>query len=212
MSGQIAVSGAGASAGYINDDNLTSEKFVVDPINLDGNSSSRMYLTGDVGRWREDGTLVVEGRIAGDTQIKLRGLRIDLQDVERAIFDVSSGGLTNAALSLRRADDSEVDFLVAYVVFSNAFADEKRDEYLSKVPSMLSLPQHMWPAAVIAMDKLPMDSSMKMDMRYLSTLPTSAGHCSQRPASQGKLTTTEPKLQQTFKGDTERYCSTEYLQ
>lgn len=50
-----------------------------------------MYLTGDVGRWREDGTLVVEGRIAGDTQIKLRGLRIDLQDVERAILDVSSG-------------------------------------------------------------------------------------------------------------------------
>ncbi|KAJ5740883.1 Acetyl-CoA synthetase-like protein [Penicillium malachiteum] len=199
MSGQIAVSGAGVSAGYINDDNLTSEKFVVNPINSDGNSSSHMYLTGDVGRWREDGTLVVEGRIAGDTQIKLRGLRIDLQDVERAILDVSSGILTNAAVSLRRANDSEVDFLVAYVVFSNAFTDEKRHEYLSKLPSMLLLPQYMWPAAVIAMERLPMNSSMKMDRRHLSTLPLSASHCPQRPMSQGKLTATEQKLQQTWK-------------
>ncbi|KAJ5516813.1 polyketide synthase/peptide synthetase [Penicillium freii] len=199
MSGQIAVSGAGVSAGYINDDKLTREKFVVHPINSDGNTPTRMYLTGDVGRWRQDGTLVVEGRIDGDTQIKLRGLRIDLQDIERAILDVSSDVLTKAAVSLRRANDPEVEFLVAYVVFSNAYPEEKRDEYLSKIPSMLPLPQYMWPAAVVAMEELPMNSSMKMDRRYINALPLSAANWPQQPVGQGKLTATEQKLHKTWK-------------
>ncbi|KAJ5970419.1 polyketide synthase/peptide synthetase [Penicillium vulpinum] len=199
MSGQIAVSGAGVSAGYLNDDKLTREKFVLNTINSDGNPLSRMYLTGDVGRWRQDGTLLVEGRISGDTQIKLRGLRIDLQDIEQAILDVSTGVLTNAAVSLRKADDSEVDFLVAYVVFSNAFPDEKRDEFLSKLPLMLPLPQYMWPAAVIAMEKLPMNSSMKMDRRSLNTIPLSANNWPHQAVDQGKLTATERKLHETWK-------------
>ena len=173
--GEIVIGGAGVSSGYINNEALTKEKFITDVFessDFKANGWHTMYRTGDRGRLRADGALICEGRIDGDTQVKLRGFRIELGDVESCILQAANGALTDAVVSLRDHDNAQ--FLVAHVVFARRFPAQDRDSLLKRLPSLLALPQYMCPAKIIALDRLPLTNHLKADRQRIKTLPLAA--------------------------------------
>ena len=172
LPGEIVIGGAGVSSGYLGDEALTAQKFLPDPFassDFQANGWRTMYRTGDRGRLREDGALICEGRIDGDTQVKLRGFRIELGDVESSILQAAKGALTDAVASLRDQDGSQ--FLVAHVVFAQSYSYEDTDTFLKRLPSLLALPQYMCPAMIIPLDRLPLTNHLKVDRQTIKTMP-----------------------------------------
>src|SRR6185437_1474430 len=83
VTGEIHIGGAGVGRGYLNQPQLTAERFVRDPFSAD--PQGRMYKTGDLGRWRADGNLEFLGRNA--FQVKIRGFRIELGEIESKLLE-----------------------------------------------------------------------------------------------------------------------------
>ncbi|KAA6407229.1 MAG: hypothetical protein FRX48_09031 [Lasallia pustulata] len=172
--GEIVVGGVGVAIGYLDNEELTKSTFVPDLYATDEckhNGWTTMYRTGDRGRWLNDGSIIIEGRIADDTQIKLRGLRIDVRDVEQTMLKTANGSLAEVVVSVRTSSTNGSQFLVAHVVFLPAFPTAERGSFLQRLPSQLPLPQYMCPAIVIALDRLPTMVSAKLDRRTVSALP-----------------------------------------
>ncbi|MEV6986122.1 amino acid adenylation domain-containing protein [Sphaerisporangium sp. NPDC051017] len=143
--GELCVGGAGVTHGYLNQPELTAERFVDDPF-----SDGRLYRTGDLVVRRRDGVLEYRGR--DDSQVKVRGHRVELGEIEAVTREVP--GVRDACvLYVRRGG---FDALVAYVV-TDTTATEVRDA-LRK-----ALPQHMVPNQVQLMDTLPLTSNGKVD-------------------------------------------------
>jgi amino acid adenylation domain-containing protein len=108
VAGEIHIGGVPVGRGYLNQPALTALRFVADP--FVGVPGARMYKTGDVGRWRADGTVEFLGR--NDTQVKVRGFRIELGEIESAI---ESHPLVNTAAVLVGKDDDGNERLMAFV-------------------------------------------------------------------------------------------------
>ncbi|EFE41543.1 hybrid PKS-NRPS enzyme, putative [Trichophyton verrucosum HKI 0517] len=164
FAGEIVIGGVGVAGGYLNNDELTRQKFIANNFGGEG----MLYRTGDKGRLTEEGALFFEGRIDGDTQIKLRGVRIELEDIESTIIQASTGALTHAVATVRGEQDSA--FLVAHVVFSTAYT-EYRDELLARLPTILPLPQYMIPTVFVALDNVPFTAHFKVDRKAVQALP-----------------------------------------
>jgi hybrid polyketide synthase/nonribosomal peptide synthetase ACE1 len=128
-----------------------------------------LFRTGDRARLQADGSFIFEGRVDGDTLIKLRGLRIDLGDIESTTLTTANGELSEVAVSLR----GEPQFLVGHVVLSPMFAasDLDVDSFLEELLLKLPLPMYMKPAMLIPVDSLPMTIHGKRDRKALVTLP-----------------------------------------
>ncbi|CAG8958435.1 hypothetical protein HYFRA_00011112 [Hymenoscyphus fraxineus] len=165
FTGEIVIGGAGIALGYLNKPSETKLRFLPDPF-VNPTASAFMHRTGDMGRLLCDGSLVVGGRIAGDTQIKLRGIRIDLQEIESAILKTYQGRVQEAVASVRLSDDGGPEFIVAHVVFSAETPVESR-----RLDEDLHLPQHMRPSIIINVDDLPRGSTGKVDRRAVAKLP-----------------------------------------
>lgn len=177
--GEIFIGGAGVGLGYLNQKELTAKKFVPDPFATVEDKAAGwtiMHRTGDLGRWQDDGTLLVEGRL--DTQVKLRGLRLDLGEIEHAILEVSKGAVREAVVSVRTWSPEKPAFLIAHVVPANPDSGslESQTERLDIIRSQLSrhIPQYMCPAAMIPLPKLPVSTAGKLDRRQVASLPLSA--------------------------------------
>jgi hybrid polyketide synthase/nonribosomal peptide synthetase ACE1 len=170
ISGEVYIGGAGVAAGYLNNDDLTKERFLPDdfaPATYLQNNWTTMHRSGDRGKLSADG-LVLEGRVEGDTQIKLRGIRIDLQDIESTIVKYAAGAVRDAVVSLRNS--GETDILVAHIILSAAFSgDAKR--LLESLQTSLPLPQYMRPATTLIVETLPTSHSGKLDRRAVAQLP-----------------------------------------
>ncbi|KAH8899038.1 hypothetical protein GQ53DRAFT_836980 [Thozetella sp. PMI_491] len=176
VQGEICVGGAGVSLGYFNKPGLTAERFIPNLFATaqDGEMGwDTLYRTGDLGRWQQDGTLQVEGRISGDTQVKLRGLRVDLAEIESVILDVSDGVLRGAIVSACQLSPDKPPFLVAHVEFDHRTGEIPNPRIISTIRSRLSnkLPQYMCPSFIMLVDKLPLTASGKLDRKMVSTLP-----------------------------------------
>lgn len=168
--GEICIGGAGVGLGYFDIPELTKAKFLPDPFAAPEDISkgwSRMYRSGDKGLLSQDGSLIFIGRKDGDTQVKLRGLRIELDDVANTLLQVASGVLSEAVVTVR--GDAEFQYLVAHVVF--APAQNLSDPELQLLVGNLPLPQYMWPAIIISVDRLPMNSNGKIDREAIGLLP-----------------------------------------
>src|SRR5690606_23056970 len=138
--------GDGLAREYLNQAQLTAEKFVADPFEAGG----RLYRTGDLVRWTRDGTLEFLGRV--DDQVKLRGYRIELGEIEAVL---RAEAFVREAVVLCREDVPGEKRLVAYVV---AQEDETaRQDMMERLRARLrmSLPHYMLPSAFVRLDALP---------------------------------------------------------
>lgn len=176
VQGEIYIGGAGVAAGYLGNPTLTAEKFMPDnlaPEAFRAQGWSTMHRTGDMGRWTGAGGVMIEGRRSGDTQHKLRGLRVDLQEVENVMLKEARGVLSDVVVTVRRTSPQSPEFLVAHVRFEpeRCPPEGERQSVLSSLLSNLPLPQYMWPAAAVAVEELPMMVSGKLNRRAIAALP-----------------------------------------
>ena len=154
--GEICIGGPGVARGYLNRPALTAAAFVPDPY---GEPGGRLFRTGDLGRRREDGSLEYLSR--RDTQVKLRGLRIELGEVENALRELPE---VRAATVLLRDDLPGEPKLVAYVVLKDtAEPDSARIRQFLRA----RIPGHMVPGRFMLLDELPLTSNGKIDRKAL---------------------------------------------
>ncbi|GAU71676.1 peptide synthetase, partial [Streptomyces sp. NBRC 110611] len=152
--GEMYVAGGGLARGYLHRPELTEERFPANPF---GGPGERMYRSGDVARWRADGTLEYLGR--ADDQVKIRGFRIELGEIESAL--TAHGQVSEAVVVAHQGADGHRR-LVAYLVSSQDLATGELRSYLGE-----TLPDYMIPAVFVPLDALPLTPSGKVDRRSL---------------------------------------------
>ncbi|PYI00702.1 lovastatin nonaketide synthase [Aspergillus sclerotiicarbonarius CBS 121057] len=170
MPGEICIGGAGVAVGYLNKE-LTRQHFITNPFATPEDVSqgwTRMYRTGDIGHLQDDGAMVFHSRMAGDTQIKIRGIRIELSDIESNIISTAGGALKEAVVTLREGNP---DFLVAHVVFRQGHEVTDQEAFLQQLLNQLPIPQYMIPVLAIPLETLPLTNHSKVDRKALKCLP-----------------------------------------
>lgn len=161
--GELCIVGRGLATGYLNHTELTMAKFVTTSFPLQEGFAKRMYRSGDLARFNEEGEIEFLGRL--DKQVKLRGYRVDLSEIESAILTLSN--IKNAAVVLH--DDAETGgYLVAYVMLS----DKSQMLNISDVRERLrkTLAPYMVPSFFSELDAFPVLPSGKIDHKKLATL------------------------------------------
>ncbi|EAW16804.1 putative hybrid NRPS/PKS enzyme [Aspergillus fischeri NRRL 181] len=184
IAGEICIGGAGVSLGYLNFPEQTDVKFVQDPFASPEDIASgwtKMYRTGDMGRLLEDGTLVFMGRMDGDNQVKLNGVRIELDGIANSILASGHDLVSEAVVTVRAGLGSGSPFLVAHVV---PLGDHVDDSRLQQLARDLPLPPYMLPSVVIALDRLPTHANGKVDRKAVMALPLPT-HCAESAAGTG---------------------------
>ncbi|KAK7569271.1 hypothetical protein JOL62DRAFT_495686 [Phyllosticta paracitricarpa] len=181
MIGEIVVGGAQVGAGYLNRPEANAHSFVLDPWCSEEDRErgwTRMFRTGDKGRFRPDAQLEFHGRIAGDKQIKLRGFRIDLGEVEQQLYKQSfegSQGLVDISVVARSDDDSGlVDNrkLIAFIVTKVPIeSPAERAKYVTMLHERIAknLNAYMLPSGYQFLDALPVTIGGKVDRQNLLT-------------------------------------------
>jgi amino acid adenylation domain-containing protein len=155
--GEIFIGGEGVARGYLNRPEFTAEKFILNPFGPE--ADSRLYRTGDLGRFRADGTIEYLGRI--DHQVKIRGHRVELHEIELAF---SQHPAVREIVAVAREDTAGDQRLVAYVVAASKTkptATELRRFALDR------LPEAMTPAVFVFLDELPLTPNGKVNRKVL---------------------------------------------
>ena len=151
--GELHLAGAGLARGYLNQPELSAEKFVDDPFFPE----QKMYRTGDLARWLPDGNIDFLGRL--DFQVKIRGYRIELEEIEARIVKLDY--VSNAVVDVRE-DGTGSSFLCAWV-------ETSKDNSLAAIQASLKeeMPDYMVPSSITPVEILPLNSSGKVDRRAL---------------------------------------------
>ncbi|CAJ0552622.1 Ff.00g007000.m01.CDS01 [Fusarium sp. VM40] len=192
--GEICVGGVGVALGYLDKD-ISAQRFVTNPFATPeetGRGWTYMYRTGDKGLIRSDGGLQFLGRMEGDTTIKLRGLRIDLDDVANTMLREGKGSIADAIVTVR----GDPAFLMAHVVPAPGSSASSED--LQRLANSLPLPQYMKPAIVTPLEHLPLSNNGKIDRRAVEALSlptlTSSSNPQNLVASRRKPTLAEGEM------------------
>ncbi|WP_147355971.1 non-ribosomal peptide synthetase [Cohnella faecalis] len=151
--GELCIAGAGLARGYLNQPELTAEKFVANPFA----PGERMYRTGDLARWLPDGNIEYLGRI--DEQVKVRGHRIELGEVESALRSHES---VKEATVIARKDEEGSAYLCAYFVTNGNLGASELRKHLLKM-----LPQYMIPSFFVRVEQMPLTPNGKLDRKAL---------------------------------------------
>ena len=156
--GELYIAGAGLARCYLDHPELAAEKFLPSPFSSD--RGARMFKTGDLARYQEDGTIEFLGRV--DYQVKIRGFRIELGEIEAALK--SHPSVRNAVATLRQvSDDNRI--LVGYVVPTTKHVAGEYGNLSAELRKFLKakLPEYMVPGAFILLEELPLTPSGKID-------------------------------------------------
>lgn len=159
--GELYVGGTGVSRGYLNNQKLTTERFIDSPFQ----KGERLYRTGDIGRWLEDGSLEHLGR--NDDQVQIRGFRVELGEIEAAL---SQHKAISKNVAIIREDVTDDKRLIAYIV-PHAFIDKGKNVWNSSTALIndlrkfieQKLPDYMIPSAFVILDRLPLTPNGKID-------------------------------------------------
>lgn len=174
--GEIYIGGDGIASGYQKRPDLTAERFFLDPYSE--NPEARMYKTGDLGRYLPDGNLLCLGR--ADTQVKIRGIRVEPSEIETSLMEHSS-----VRQALVVASGKTEKRLVAYVVVADKICARDLHKFLST-----RLPDYMIPSAFVQLDKFPLTMNGKLDMRALPAPDDNAFAHTYYEAPDGPIETT----------------------
>ncbi|GAA3932937.1 amino acid adenylation domain-containing protein [Chitinophaga oryziterrae] len=158
VAGELLIGGEGVALGYLHQPAMEAEKFIANPF-LAG---ERVYRTGDVGYWTEEGDIVYAGRT--DDQVKVRGYRIELGEISQVMVTVA--GITQAAVLLHENQEND-KFLIAYYTGKKTTPEKLRAQLGQR------LPEYMLPGIYIHMETLPLMANGKIDRRKLPS-PESA--------------------------------------
>jgi amino acid adenylation domain-containing protein len=164
--GEIYIGGVGVARGYLNRPELTQERFLADRFAT--GPGARMYRSGDLARWRSDGTIEFHGR--NDSQVKIRGYRIELGEIEAQL---ARHAAVMEAVVLAREDNSGDKRLVACVTPRDAGCDLGQLRTKLKAYLRQSLPEYMVPGAFLFIDAIPLTAHGKVDRRRLDEMPVS---------------------------------------
>lgn len=159
--GEIYIGGVQLSKGYLNRDELTSEKFIVDPFGSTKNS--RLYRSGDRGRWLKDGNMEYLGR--KDEQVKIRGHRVELGEIENTL---QQSTLVRESVVLAKNDQNGHMRLIAFIVADKDWNKEVLINYLQK-----KLPEYMIPQVWVNLESLPINQNGKLDRKALPDIEIS---------------------------------------
>jgi amino acid adenylation domain-containing protein len=165
VAGELYAGGIGVGRGYLNDREQTRDRFLRDPFSK--RPGARLYRTGDLARWRSDGTLECFGRI--DHQVKIRGCRIELEEIEHVLME--HPGVQSAAAMARDNARGETQ-LIAYLV---ATADERPKTNELRDFLRTRLPSHMIPAGYVFPDRMPLTAHGKLDRPALAAFGSGLG-------------------------------------
>lgn len=151
VTGELCIAGDGVGIGYLNRPELTAEKFIDNPF-----GKGKLYQTGDLAYWRNDGRLAYVGR--NDFQVKIRGLRIELGEIENTITRIE--GISQTVVVVRE-DDSGRQVICAF------YTGEKMES--GKIRSALSktLPRYMLPGVLVHLDEFPLTTNGKVNRKAL---------------------------------------------
>lgn len=154
--GEICVSGIGVGGGYVKRDEETKDHFRINHFSM-AEENNRLYFTGDLGYWDDEGNLITIGRI--DNQVKVNGFRIELDEIENTIVKFRD---IRDAVVLVRKDDKNKPFLCAYICSDEEIDIDEIKGYLYSV-----LPKYMIPNHYIRMKEFPLLISGKIDKKSL---------------------------------------------
>ncbi|WP_221797924.1 non-ribosomal peptide synthetase [Oceanobacter mangrovi] len=193
--GELYLAGIQLAHGYLGRPDLTASRFVADPF---GEPGSRTYRTGDLARWLDSGEVEYLGR--ADDQIKIRGQRVELGEIESQLRQQPE--VANAvvqAVELGQHDDSmDSRQLVCWLVArAGANSSTNPAELANRIRQRLSttLPAHMVPVAVVWMDELPLSPNGKLDRK---ALPLPATESTARQSGRAPVAGLESRLARLF--------------
>ena len=166
--GQICISGKSVSSGYYGNPQITKEVFTDDPFNL----NVRMYRTGDIGKWDEEGSIIFIGR--KDNQIKIRGNRVEIDEIE---INIERKEYVKQAKVVYHKNENDEIILIAYIKLNIEYIRKNNIEEVSgeDIKDDISdiLPEYMIPSHFVIIDEFPMTISGKIDVKRLP--PITAG-------------------------------------
>ncbi|SEN94353.1 amino acid adenylation domain-containing protein [Mucilaginibacter gossypiicola] len=160
--GEIFIGGDGLAAGYLNQPALTAEKFITDPFS--NHQGAKMYRTGDLGRFMDNGETECLGR--ADAQIKIRGYRIETGEIEYHLINKAD---VKQAVVVAQPDKNGVNKLAAYIVINDNYITGHESALIKKWRASLkdSLPDYMVPDDFIVISSIPLTPNGKVDKKAL---------------------------------------------
>ncbi len=153
VAGELYTAGDGVALGYLNQKQLTDERFIENPFQ----ENEKLYKTGDIVRWSDNGTIEFIGR--KDSQVKIRGYRIELNGIETVLNQLEE---VQQAIVIAREDEIGNKYLTAYVVVKITITNTVLETKLKQV-----LPSYMMPKFIMQLDEFPITKNGKIDRKAL---------------------------------------------
>ena len=162
VAGELYIAGEGLARGYLRRPDLTRERFVANPFN----PGLRMYKSGDLARWREDGTLEYLGRM--DTQVKIRGFRIETGEIETRLDQHPEINSSGVVVKGKNARKKLIAFYLAKGTKAGSIIKLPTEDLRSHL--LQTLPDYMLPAAFVSLEEFPVTSNGKLNRCALESM------------------------------------------